>query len=143
MLEFTIGGSVERGRVNVTERAWRSLREAVSRWPNCPIVVTVKRKHATRSLQQNAYLWGVVYALLSDHTGYTPEEIHDYCKMRFLPKRVCIANGNGEVVDDLVIGGSTAKLNKLEFGEYVDAIRSWARETLDVEIPLPQSELAA
>ena len=36
------------------------------------------------------------------------------------------------------VGGSTTKLNKIEFGEYLRAIQQWAAEDLDVYIPDPE-----
>lgn len=102
--------------------------------------VTVKRLRATRSLDQNAYYWGVVVQLLSEHTGYTPDEIHGLLKAKFLPKRLAVCDGNGEIQDELVLGGSTRNLNKLEFGDYMESIRQWAAEMLDVVIPDPDQD---
>lgn len=33
---------------------------------------------AERTNQQNRYLFGTAYALLSESTGYTPEDMHEY-----------------------------------------------------------------
>jgi hypothetical protein len=44
------------------------------------------------------------------------------------------------VCDEFVLGGSTRAMNKNEFYEYVEAIRRWSAETLDVVIPDPESE---
>ncbi len=96
--------------------------------------VTIQRRRATRSIQANAYYWGVVLRALSEHTGYTPDEIHDICKAKFLPKRLAIQDGNGEVVGEFVLGGSTRALNTNEFHDYVERIRQWASE-LDCYIP--------
>ncbi len=100
-------------------------------------LVKVERRRATRSLVQNAYYFGAVLTLLSEHTGFTVDELHEWAKAKFLPKSLAFADGNGEVVDELVIGGSTTKLNKIQFGEYVEEIRRFAAEHLDVVIPDP------
>lgn len=104
------------------------------------VEIAVKRLRATRSLEQNAYYWGVVVQLLSEHTGYTPDEIHDVLKAKFIPKRLAVCDGNGEIKDEIVLGGSTRAMNKLEFGEYVESIRLWAAEDLDVVIPDPDRD---
>lgn len=104
------------------------------------VEVAVTRRRATRSLPQNAYYWGVVVELIAEHTGYTPDEIHDICKAMFIPKRLAVQDGNGEIVGEYVIGGSTRTLNKVQFGEYVEAIRRWAADTLDVVIPDPNED---
>jgi hypothetical protein len=98
--------------------------------------VTIARRRATRSPQANAYYWGVVLQALSLHTGYTVDELHDICKAQFLPKKLAINNGNGEVVGEFVLGGSTRSLNTNEFYEYVERVRQWAAE-LDCYTPDP------
>lgn len=104
--------------------------------------VTVKRQRATRSQQQNRYWWGVVIHMLSEHTGYTPDEMHDFCKMKFIPKRLAVCDGNGVIQDEFVTGGSTREMNTIEFGEFMEAVREWAAETLDCVIPDPDSDAA-
>lgn len=102
--------------------------------------VTVKRQRSTRSQQANRFYWGVVIQALSEHTGYTPDEMHEFCKMKFIPKRLAVCDGNGVIQDEFVLAGSTRKMNTVDFYEYVDAIRMWAAETLDVVIPDPDEE---
>ncbi len=46
-------------------------------------------------------------------------------------------------VDEFVIGGSTTRMNKLEFGEYCEAIRQWAAMELGINIPDPGEYEAA
>ena len=58
-------------------------------------------------------------AVLSEHTGYTPEKIHDYLKAKFLPKTIVMADKRGEVAEEITLGRSTTKLNKLDFGDYL------------------------
>lgn len=115
------------------------LAKLLARRKDCELELVIERKHATRSLHQNAWYWAGVIQPIADYTGYTPEETHELLKARFLPKRLAIADGNGVVVDEVVIGGSTTKLNKIQFGEYVEEIRRWAGETLAITIhdPLP------
>lgn len=136
-MPVSASGYIYAGHLTIRNRP--ALLRQLRRWKDGEVVITIERKHARRSLQQNAYLWGVVYQLLSEHTGYTVEEIHEWAKMKFIPKRIALADGNGEVRDDLVIGGSTRKLNKVQFGEYVEAIREFAALELDCVIPDPES----
>lgn len=100
----------------------------------------LRRLRATRSRAQAAYYFGVVLEQLSDRTGYTVDELHDWAKQTFLPKALAFADRNGEVVDERVIGGTTTTLNKLEFSDYVEAIRRFAAERLDVVIGDPDPE---
>ena len=101
------------------------------------IAVTIRR--ASRSLQQNAYYWGVVVQIISEHTGYTPDEVHEFLKMKFIPKRLAVADGNGEICEEFVIGGSTRKMNTIQFGEFMEECRRFAADTLDCYIPDPNT----
>ena len=51
----------------------QSLKAFMDKWEGRKVSVDIKG--STRSNEQNSYYWGVVVALLSEHTGYTPEEI--------------------------------------------------------------------
>jgi hypothetical protein len=131
--------TVKRGKLFIRNRAAFDLAVSMlhEEWE---LEVTVKRLRATRSLLQNAYYWGVVVQLLSEHTGYTPDEIHEVLKAKFIPKRLAVCDGNGVIQDELVLGGSTREMNKVEFGEFMEAVRQWAAETLDVVIPDPDQD---
>lgn len=101
------------------------------------VEVTVKRLRASRSIKANAYWWGVCVQLVSEHTGYTPEEVHEIAKQMFIPKALAICDGNGEVKGEFVIGGSTRSMNTAEFAEFTERFKQWAATELDVYIPDP------
>lgn len=132
-------GSIKSGKLYVRNRREFDKQIAQMR-EGCEVEVEVTRRRATRSIQQNAYYWAVAVHLLSEHTGYTPEEVHEFLKAKFIPKKMAIAKGNGEIVDEYVLGGSTRRMNTIEFGEYLETVRRWAAEELDVVIPDPNSE---
>lgn len=92
--------------------------------------LSIKKWYKPRSLQENAYYWGVVIELLCGHTGYTPEEMHDCLKAKFLP------HGVDEYGLEHV--KSTTKLSTVEFETYMEDIRRWASSELDVYIPDPE-----
>lgn len=127
-------GEMRKGKLCVKSADAFSAR--LARFRDGPVEVTVERKHATRSGQQNRWYWSQVVGLVAEHTGYTPDEIHEIYKAKFIPKELAIADGNGEVVMEMVIGGSSARLNTAQFSEYCEQIRMWAA-TLGVVIPDP------
>lgn len=102
--------------------------------------ITIEKWRSTRSNQQNRWYWGVVLDALSEHTGYTPEECHDLCKRKFLPKTLALSDGNGVVVEELVIGGSTTKLNTQQMAQYCDDIRDWAASEFGLLIADPDPD---
>lgn len=136
----TATARVSRRKLFIRNRRW--FDEQISHLPEAwELEIAVKRVRATRSNQQNRWYWGCVVQLVADHTGYTPEEIHDIYKAKFLPKHLALADGNGEVVAEFVIGGSTRTLDKVQFGEYCERIRTWAADELNVTIPDPEEPL--
>ena len=134
--EVTAICHIRKRRVFIDDR--RRFNDAVSslddRWD---YEIAVRRLYANRSQQQNRYYWSVVVGHLSDYTGFTPDEMHDWLKMKFIPKKLAVCDGNGEVQGEFVLGGSTRKMNTVQFTEYVEAIRGWAANELDVVIPDP------
>ena len=140
--EYTFTARIEDGRLKVSLRALQVMREVLKGWRACPVTVTVERQHATRSLTANAYYFGVVVEHIAEHTGYTPEETHAALKTLFLPKRLALLGQNGELHDELVIGGTTTTLNTIQFYEYVEKCRAFALDKLGVVIPVPEREVA-
>lgn len=132
---FMTTGRVESGKLKT--RNLQAMTTAFAGWKDCEVTILIERATATRSLVANAYYWGVVVHLISEHTGHTPEETHDLLKVMFLPKKLAMLGRNGDLVNELVIGGSTTKLNKVEFYEYCQRIREWSQDSLDLYIPRP------
>lgn len=95
------------------------------------IVVTAELDKARRSLDQNAWLWGVVYRTIADYTGSTEQELHEIFKRMFLlPK---IVKWKDKIIK---MPGSTSDLNKPQFGEFVERIRAEVA-TMGIAIPDP------
>jgi hypothetical protein len=108
------------------------------------LVLTLKEQKRRRSLNQNAYLWGVVYAAIVDAfrehgNAVDAEDVHSYCKEHVGKLKQVFVTPHGEV---LTGPGSTAKLGTQEFELYLERVRSWAAETLGIGIPLPNEEAA-
>lgn len=101
------------------------------------VEVIIRKRRSKRSDKQSRWYWGGILEALSEKTGYTPDELHEYCKARFIPKRLAICDGNGVVIDDRVVGGSTTKLSREEMADYCEDIRRWAAQDLDLVIPDP------
>jgi hypothetical protein len=97
--------------------------------------VELKENKGKRSLNENAYYWGVVVAIMSDYTGDTPDDMHEILKYKFL-KTVLVFGG-----EEIVVPGQTSALTTKEFEEYLDRIRIFALTELDVKIPLPNEFL--
>ncbi|MCP4644530.1 MAG: hypothetical protein GY851_29065 [bacterium] len=97
---------------------------------NVPIKVSITKWRDKRSGEQNRYLWGVVYRVLGEHIGYTDEELHEHCRVRFL--RTTKATRQGR---DMTVVRSTTSLDTKEMHDYIEAIRDWAAQWHDCVIP--------
>lgn len=97
--------------------------------------IIIRRHQSKRTLRQNAYYFGVVVKILSDHFGYDHEEMHEEMKLMFNPIR-------SKIDPSRTIGGSTTKLSTVEFfsdeQSYVERICRWAAEQHGVYIPPPE-----
>ncbi len=97
-----------------------------------PITMCVKLFGKKRSLDQNAYYWGVVIKLIADHSGYQGraelKHVHDTLRGMFLER-------DGLWRKKIIL--STTALSTVEFEEYQAKIRQWAAIALDLYIPEP------
>lgn len=91
------------------------------------VELTVKKFRKSRSVQQNRYYFGVVLKIISDHTGYETEDLHNHFKTHFLKKKV----------GKLTSYYSTTKLDTLQFTDYLDKVIRFAEQRLDLNIPSP------
>lgn len=94
------------------------------------LFITIEKitKKKMRSLQQNAYYWGVVIDILANETGYTKDEMHEALKVKFLQY---------ENVPGLPTMRSSTDLSTVEFETYMEMIRRWASQDLGIVIPEP------
>jgi len=100
--------------------------------------VDAKEKN-TRSTRQNRYYHGVVCKILSDELGYSPSEIHEILKYKFLSEPIAFFREvRGERKEIFIRKPiSTRILNTAEFEHLMAKIRSWASIDLSINIPEP------
>ena len=102
-----------------------------------------------RSNNQNRYMWGVVYEYLAAETGHTTEEMHEWCKWKFLPRVPIVvkhplptsAPDDMKEEETVYIPKSTRSLSTIEMEEYLEHIRAFAASELNVNIPLPHESM--
>jgi hypothetical protein len=99
------------------------------------VYIVVDEEKPSRSSNQNKYYWSVIIGTLSSELGYTTDEMHEVLKEKFLPKREI------DLLGDKIKIGSSAKLKTDEFEKYLEDIRRFAAEKLNIIIPLPNEIL--
>lgn len=98
------------------------------------VEVSISDKKSKRSDRMNRYYWGVVIRYISDETGYEPEELHEYLKEKFLPKRQITLD------EQMTVTPSTTELSTDDFQKYIFKITLWAGEFLHLHIPQPNGD---
>lgn len=93
--------------------------------------VEIEKEKSKRSLDQNAYLWGVVYKTIAESTGHTEQEIHEYLKRVCLPPQIAKIMGK-----EIKLPASTTNLDKGAFGQYIERIRA---EIAPLGISIPEA----
>jgi hypothetical protein len=84
-------GNIKQGKFELVDKDKFRQNIAIEFDRDCVVDVVVERYSKRRSNSQNSYLWGIPYKLLSDHTGYSPDEIHEICKYKFLRTHYTVA----------------------------------------------------
>lgn len=116
-------GKVEKGRIVWQEPERRAV--YIASLEGKEIQESLGKKIERRTDQQNKYYWSVVVAILGNHFGYEPEEMHEALKFQFLRTHD----------DTLPSVRSTTKLSTAEFVDYIDRIMRWAASEYQVYIP--------
>lgn len=134
--KFTLNANgPERDQVRANAHAFIDRLPANKSWR-----IEVKEARADRTPPQNAALWGVAYAALTEATGYTAEELHhEFCgrffgwnvvtifgQQRRRPRRTTTTNEQGE--RDLI--------GTRDFAEFYDLIQRVAAEA-GIYVPDP------
>lgn len=85
-----------------------------------------------RSLTQNGFYWHYL-EIIATETGNDADDLHQYFKTKLLPRKIVKIKGKNGVYDFDKLG-STTKLTKVEFGEYIEKICAIT------QIPIPNPE---
>jgi hypothetical protein len=120
-------GKLKDGKIVLNNERW--FNGHLSLYEDCPITLIVERKSKDRSKEQLGYLWGVVYPCISQYTGFSPEELHELFKAKFLKSKM-VWRGS-----DIFTVKSTSQLKVGEMAEFISCVILEAGE-LGVEIPL-------
>ena len=117
----------------------REFSEWVKRFRGHEVVVTVQRKTRKRSLEQNAWLWGVALPLIAEHLGYDRHEhddLHyDLLSVRFGTRAVAPRVPGAQ--PRIVPARTSSELTTAEFSDYMDWLVRYAAQEFGVVIPLP------
>jgi len=102
------------------------------------VAVRFERKRSRRSDPQNRYYFGIVIKEIGirlrdlGHQWIEDEDVHEMMKQKFNFER--IVSDHGEALD---LPKSTASMTTTQFSEYIERVRQWAADFLEIYIPDP------
>ena len=90
-----------------------------------------------RTLESNAYLWGIVYQTIADATGHTSLEVHEEYKRKYNLRYDLVYRKKTEIWEWKMGTGSTTTLDMREIWEYIMKVRADAEIELRIIIQMP------
>lgn len=129
---FALTIPVRDGRLDPDRYQQQAIDNYLSTREGKEVIVKFSRPTNRRSLNQNRFYWGIVLAVISDSTGHTAEEVHEYLKTIMLPRKFIAIKGR-----EVEIVKTTTDLSTDEFEAYLERVRAWAKSELGIEIPTP------
>lgn len=137
-MKASIIGSVESGVLKYNQKTFSDL---IKGFEGKRVELTISKAKKERSNQQNRYYWGCVIPILRNSLKdlgnvFTPEQVHDLLKYKFLKEDVHIKEG--EFIEKVK---SSTELSTSEFMDYIDEIQKWSAEFFGVVIPDPNEQI--
>jgi hypothetical protein len=128
---------VEDGKVGVW--VWDAILDAVRAHEGKNFTITLREQKRKRSVNLNAFYWGfivtpVMEALRELGNYVDVEETHEFLKQHVGKLKQVIVTAGGEVH---FAPGSTKKMSGSEMVKYIEMIRAWAAEVLNIALPFP------
>lgn len=141
MKEIKFAGEIRDGKLIIYSR--ELLNADISKQNDQRVLGSVKPIKKIRTLKQNGTLhW--YFQMIADETGMEMEAVKELLKFKFLQKPVVGEDGHelidpstGECYMHVV---HTAYLNTVELNIFIDKIRMWALDFLNIVLPLPDSQ---
>lgn len=119
------------------EQLYRFADQVAAKLDGKPYVIECTKRKSTRSLEQNAYLWGVCYPMIlstGELEGWRKEDLHEY----FLGEYFGWETLEGLGRKRLRPLNRSSKLSKMEFADFVAFIQQKMAE-IGIVIPDPES----
>lgn len=118
---------------------WDEAQNYVQAYDGKSVCFTIKVQRKKRSVNLNAFYWGFIVtpicqALRDFGNMVDQEETHEFLKEHVGKLNQIIVLPSGEWFS---APGSTKKMTGSEMVKYIEIIRAWAAENLDLSLPFP------
>lgn len=117
--------------------AWDNSRlsmAALKAWVGERITITIAQEVQKRSLRAQAYYRGVVLKLMAEESGYDPDELHEWLKLRFNSKTIA----DPVTGEEIRIACTTTTLSVEDYGIYIERCMVLGAETYGISFPEPR-----
>ena len=99
------------------------------------VEVVVRKRKSQRSLDQNAWAWGVAYPIIAGELGYDQHEHED---LHYALVAKCFGEHFDKRIGAMVPNKRSSKLTTAEFSSYMEwLVRFAATELGGIVVPLP------
>jgi hypothetical protein len=102
-----------------------------------PLKIALDDIYPPRSMDFNAYYWGVVLKYISDESGHDIIECHEGYKQKFSLRIDFEFNTDKSIYEPVFGVGSTAEMNMRVFSDYVFRVRVDGELEHHIIIPFP------
>ena len=119
-------GRIKNGRIQIQRFFKRDLEKAEGKEVEISVV------DGGKTAQQLRYLWGIVYPIISDVTGFEKEEVSEVYKKRFLTYS---RSYKGKIYK---LTKGLSSLKKKEMAEFIDKVIRHA--TVELNCIIPESD---
>lgn len=102
--------------------------------------VVIRLHRNQRSLDQNAWIWGVAYPLIAEALGYDKDE-HEQLHYALVDE--CFGRSFDARIGREVPNVRSSKLDTGKFSEYMEWLVRWAAREHAIVVPLPNESEAA
>lgn len=119
---------VKNGKVEFSQPdAWSKTLQGLDGKKAKLTIKEFKAGDSIRSLDANAYYWGVVVEILRNEFGFEKEELHDALGLMF-------RRDYTKTIPTII---NTSTMSSQEFWGYIDRVRTWAAVEYQITIPDP------
>lgn len=139
MAEVLWTGTVTDAKV-VFDRDGRTLRDGLRQFEGKRIEAVIRPLKRKRSLDQNAWLWGVAIPLLAESFGY---DQHEHERLHYNLLAECFGAEYDQRFGREVPRVTSSRLSTKEFSDYMEWLVRWAAVEHGCIIPLPNESEAA
>jgi hypothetical protein len=130
----------EAGRVVLAASEARIRHNYLTRLAGKAIDVTIREHHDRRTLDQNAWWWGVALPVIAAALGY---DRHEHDRLHYALVDLCFGTTFDPRIGREVSNARSSQLTTAQFSALMDWVVRWAATEQGITVPRPGDGVAA